>query len=99
MVHRTSRHSITLSNHRKSRRTIFVIPTHSIDRFDRQPAIVVRDLRRRFGATEALRGIDLTVERGTVCGMLGPNGAGKTTAVRILTTLLHPSGGSARVAG
>ena len=44
-------------------------------------------------------GIDLQVETGTVLGLLGPNGAGKTTAVRILTTLLPPSGGSARVAG
>ncbi|GKQ36317.1 daunorubicin resistance protein DrrA family ABC transporter ATP-binding protein [Streptomyces sp. A012304] len=47
----------------------------------------------------ALRGLDLAVERGTVCGILGPNGAGKTTAVRLLTTLLRPDAGSARVAG
>ncbi|GAA3053800.1 daunorubicin resistance protein DrrA family ABC transporter ATP-binding protein [Streptomyces roseofulvus] len=47
----------------------------------------------------ALRGLDLAVPEGTVCGLLGPNGAGKTTAVRILTTLLAPDAGSARVAG
>jgi ABC-2 type transport system ATP-binding protein len=47
----------------------------------------------------ALRGLDLAVEEGTVCGLLGPNGAGKTTAVRVLTTLLRPDAGSARVAG
>ncbi|GGR88081.1 daunorubicin resistance protein DrrA family ABC transporter ATP-binding protein [Streptomyces eurythermus] len=47
----------------------------------------------------ALRGLDLAVAEGTVCGLLGPNGAGKTTAVRLLTTLLRPDGGSARIAG
>jgi ABC-2 type transport system ATP-binding protein len=46
-----------------------------------------------------LRGIDLTVARGAICGLLGPNGAGKTTTVRILTTLLKPDAGQARVAG
>jgi ABC-2 type transport system ATP-binding protein len=60
--------------------------------------IVARGLRKRFGPTEALRGIDLTVPAGTVCGLLGPNGAGKTT-VRILATLLPPDAGQASVAG
>ncbi len=46
-----------------------------------------------------MRGLDLAVPEGTVCGLLGPNGAGKTTAVRLLTTLLRPDAGSARVAG
>lgn len=46
-----------------------------------------------------MRGLDLAVAGGTVCGVLGPNGAGKTTAVRLLTTLLRPDAGSARVAG
>ncbi|MET0836770.1 MAG: ATP-binding cassette domain-containing protein, partial [Thermoleophilaceae bacterium] len=62
-------------------------------------AIEVHDLRKSFKDVHALDGIDLEVPRGTVLGLLGPNGAGKTTAVRILTTLLTPDGGSARVAG
>ncbi len=56
-------------------------------------------IQKRFGEVEALKGVDLEVERGTVFGMLGPNGAGKTTAVRILTTLLLPDAGRAEVAG
>jgi oleandomycin transport system ATP-binding protein len=62
-------------------------------------AIEAAGLTKRFGATVALDGVDLTAPRGTVLGVLGPNGAGKTTAVRILATLLRPDGGSARVAG
>jgi len=63
------------------------------------PAIVVEGLTKSFGDVRALRGIDLSVPRGTVLGVLGPNGAGKTTAVRILTTLLRPDGGRANVEG
>jgi ABC-2 type transport system ATP-binding protein len=63
------------------------------------PAILVEGLIKSFGEVRALRGIDLSVPRGTVLGVLGPNGAGKTTAVRILTTLLRPDGGRAIVEG
>ena len=62
-------------------------------------AIEAQGLRKRYGSVEALRGVDLTVETGTVFGLLGPNGAGKTTALRILTTLLKPDSGTARVNG
>jgi ABC-2 type transport system ATP-binding protein len=63
------------------------------------PAIVVEELKKHFGKVKAVDGIDLEVRPQTVFGLLGPNGAGKTTAVRILTTLLHPDGGRAKVAG
>ena len=63
------------------------------------PAILVEGLVKSFGEVRALRGIDLSVPRGTVLGVLGPNGAGKTTAVRILTTLLLPDAGRAQVEG
>jgi ABC-2 type transport system ATP-binding protein len=63
------------------------------------PAIVVAGLERAFGDFRAVQGIDLEVDEGEIYGFLGPNGAGKTTTVRMLTTLLLPTGGSASVAG
>ena len=69
------------------------------------PAVETRNLSRVFKATrgsdevQALAGVDLRIERGEIFGLLGPNGAGKTTCIKILTTLLFPSGGDARVAG
>ncbi|WP_433473467.1 ATP-binding cassette domain-containing protein [Spirillospora sp. CA-142024] len=56
-------------------------------------------LRKRFGETKALDGVDISARRGTVLGVLGPNGAGKTTAVRVLATLLKPDAGRAEVSG
>ncbi|MFE0578779.1 ATP-binding cassette domain-containing protein [Streptomyces sp. NPDC058874] len=62
-------------------------------------AVLSEGLEKSYGRIHALRGLDLAVPEGSVCGLLGPNGAGKTTAVRILTTLTAPTGGRARVAG
>ena len=63
------------------------------------PAVETSGLHKSYGEVQALRGVDLHVEAGSVVGLLGPNGAGKTTAVRILTTLLSPDKGWARVGG
>ncbi len=62
-------------------------------------AIRAEGLVKHFGDVHALEGIDLAVRPGRVYGLLGPNGAGKTTAVRILTTILQPTGGLAEVLG
>jgi ABC-2 type transport system ATP-binding protein len=64
-----------------------------------QPALAVRGLAKRYGAIEALKGIDLEVGPGELVGLLGPNGAGKSTLVKILVGLVRPSGGEAQVAG
>ncbi|MEV0687976.1 ATP-binding cassette domain-containing protein [Nocardia sp. NPDC050378] len=61
--------------------------------------IIVEGLRKKYGAKQALDGLDLAVRTGTVHAVLGPNGAGKTTAVRILATLLRPDEGRVEVAG
>jgi ABC-2 type transport system ATP-binding protein len=62
-------------------------------------AIEMRGLRKSYGSTTVLDGIDLTIEAGTVTALLGPNGAGKTTTVHILSTLVRPDGGVALVNG
>ncbi|MGV9883996.1 ATP-binding cassette domain-containing protein [Streptomyces sp. NPDC003006] len=62
-------------------------------------AILAEGLRKEYRTHTALHGIDLSVPAGTVLGVLGPNGAGKTTTVRVLATLVTPSGGRATVAG
>jgi ABC-2 type transport system ATP-binding protein len=64
-----------------------------------EPAIVADGLVKRFGELQALKDVSFDVPVGRVLGLLGPNGAGKTTAVRVLTTLLPPDGGSARILG
>jgi ABC-2 type transport system ATP-binding protein len=73
------------------RSTAPAVETHALTR-------VFHDARARREVT-ALAGIDLRIERGEIFGLLGPNGAGKTTCIKILNTLLYPTGGSARVAG
>jgi ABC-2 type transport system ATP-binding protein len=60
---------------------------------------LARTFRTRAGEVEAVRGIDLDVAEGEIVGFLGPNGAGKTTTLRMLTTLIGPTAGNARVAG
>ncbi|MEJ2889953.1 ATP-binding cassette domain-containing protein [Actinomycetospora aeridis] len=63
------------------------------------PAVAVRGLVKRYGAIEAVRGIDLEVARGETFGFLGPNGAGKSTTINILCTLVEPTDGHAEVVG
>src|SRR5436305_1573143 len=62
-------------------------------------AIVVEDLRKRYGDVQALDGVSFAVRQGEVFGLLGPNGAGKSTTVRVLTTLTQPDSGRAFVGG
>jgi len=62
------------------------------------PAIDTDGLTKRYDGTTAVEALDLTVARGSVFGFLGPNGAGKTTTIRMLTTLLRPTSGTARIA-
>jgi ABC-2 type transport system ATP-binding protein len=62
-------------------------------------ALAVNDLRKRYGANEALKGIDLEVGEGELVGLLGPNGAGKSTLVKIACGLVRPTHGEATVAG
>src|SRR5690349_18797139 len=61
--------------------------------------IETQDLTRKFDDLMAVDKLNLQVEKGRIFGLIGPNGAGKTTTVRMLTTLLEPSGGTARVDG
>jgi len=68
---------------------MLIIETHELS----------KSFSKRGKKVEAVRGVDLAVEAGQIFGFLGPNGAGKTTTLRMLTTLLHPSGGNATIAG
>lgn len=96
MVRRRATHASSLRtpsvDHRAERDLLSANPWQG-------PAVVVEDLYKNFGEVEALRGVDLEIERGRVLGLLGPNGAGKTTAVKVLTTLLVPDRGRALVEG
>jgi ABC-2 type transport system ATP-binding protein len=65
----------------------------------RQPAVVAAAIRKSFGDTVVLDGVDLRVDEGSIFALLGPNGAGKTTIVRILSTLIAADSGAAAVAG
>ena len=62
-------------------------------------AVTTRDLSKRYGSVEALKGVDLSVEEGELVGLLGPNGAGKSTLVKIVVGLVRPSRGRATVVG
>jgi len=64
-----------------------------------QPAILVRDLWKRYGSTEAVRGINLEVQQGEIFGLIGPDGAGKTTTFQILAGVMEASSGAAEVFG
>ncbi|HZR14317.1 MAG TPA: ATP-binding cassette domain-containing protein [Acidimicrobiia bacterium] len=74
-------------------------PSAGYEARDARPAIHVRDLRKRFGDFEAVRGVSFDVAPGETFGFLGPNGAGKSTTISMLCTLLHPSSGVAEVDG
>lgn len=60
-------------------------------------AIIVKNLKKSYGKTDVLKGVNLSVKRGTMLALLGPNGAGKTTTVRIMSTLLGFDGGTVKV--
>jgi ABC-2 type transport system ATP-binding protein len=62
-----------------------------------QAIMSVRGLRKRFGAIEAVNGLDFTVARGSVCGFLGRNGAGKTTTIKMLLGMMHADGGEGHI--
>jgi sodium transport system ATP-binding protein len=64
-----------------------------------QPLVEARDLQKKFRSYHAVRGVSFNCYPGEVFGLLGPNGAGKTTTIRMLTTVLRPTAGTARIAG
>jgi len=74
-------------------------PTEARRTDTRQPAVVVKGMRKSFGDTTVLDGVDFTISEGAIFALLGPNGAGKTTIVRILSTLLRADSGEVEVAG
>ena len=83
----------------KRQEIIRYIFTHHYQIEKEEIAIDVRDIRKFYGKLEALRGITLKIKKGEIFALLGPNGAGKTTLTRILSTLLTPTSGSAKILG
>jgi ABC-2 type transport system ATP-binding protein len=71
----------------------------SQQRVDTMPAVEIQGLKKTFGRTRALDGLDLTVNHGSIAGFLGPNGAGKSTTIRVLLGLLRADGGTTRLLG
>ena len=69
------------------------------DRQSDVPAVEIHGLRKSFGRTKALDGLDLTVDRGSIAGFLGPNGSGKSTTIRVLLGLLRAEAGTVRLLG
>src|SRR5262249_52974937 len=72
---------------------------HGLPAMSGPPAVELRAVRKRYGQVEALRGVDLTIQRGEVVALLGPNGAGKTTSIGLMLGLARPTSGTARVLG
>jgi ABC-2 type transport system ATP-binding protein len=66
---------------------------------DKTPVLATYELSKRYGSRQAVKGLDLRVDRGLVYGFLGPNGAGKTTTIRMILGLIRPTGGRVEVAG
>src|SRR6185436_6563269 len=83
----------------KSHEILDLVLEHAQPQVSTDDIITVSNITKHYGKVKALDGVSLGVKRGQVTALLGPNGAGKTTLVRILTTLLTPSSGVARVAG
>lgn len=75
------------------------VADHVAEEAASMPAVETIGLTRRFGTLTAVNSLDLSVAHGSIFGLLGPNGAGKTTTIKMLTTMLEPSAGTARVAG
>ena len=63
------------------------------------PAVDIKGLKKKYGTTKALRGVNLQVKKGEILGFLGPNGAGKTTTIRCLLDLIRPDAGQIRILG
>jgi len=78
---------------------VIVIRSATAKRSTMSTAVRAEGVVKHFGDVKALNGVSIEVEAGMIYGLLGPNGAGKTTLIRVLTTLLRPDSGTARVAG